>query len=60
MIVTVLKEIVTVIFLNEDIRERIILIYFIVCVQKGISDSVPVSIETSVVTPCEGNFAILI
>ena len=43
MIVTVLKEVVTVIFLNEDIRERIILIYFIVCVQKGISDSVPVS-----------------
>ena len=53
MIVTVLKEVVTIIFLNEDIRERIILIYFIVCVQKGISDSVPVSIETSVVTPCE-------
>ena len=43
MIVTVLKEVVTVIFLNEDIRERIILIIFIVCVQKGISDSVPVS-----------------
>ena len=42
MIVTALKVRVTVIFLNEDIRERIILIYFI-CVQKGISDSVPVS-----------------
>ena len=32
MIVTALKVRVTVIFLNEDIRERIILIIFIVCV----------------------------
>ena len=53
VIVTVLKEIVTVIFLNEDIRERIILIYFIVCVQKGIRDSVPVSIETNSDTTCK-------
>ena len=53
MIVTALKVRVTVIFLNEDIRERIILIIFIVCVQKGISDSVPVSIETSSVTTCK-------
>ena len=53
VIVTVLKEVVTVIFLNEDIRERIILIIFIVCVQKGISDSVPVSLETSSDTTCK-------
>ena len=43
VIVTVLKVRVTVIFLNEDIRERIILIILLFCVQKGISDSVPVS-----------------
>ena len=53
VIVTGLKVRVTVIFLNEDIRERIILIIFIVCVQKGISDSVPVSIETNSVTTCK-------
>lgn len=53
VIVTVLKEVVTVIFLNEDIRERIILIILFVCVQKGISDSVPVSIETSSITTCK-------
>ena len=31
VIVTVLKEIVTIIFLNEDIRERIIIILLFVC-----------------------------
>ena len=49
VIVTALKVRVTVIFLNEDIRERIILIILLFVCKKGISDSVPVS-EKQVVT----------